>query len=60
MLRLVSTYTVELDIPKHIHPVFYIKLVRYIATDPLPSQVTRNEYPEPELVGDRGEDSEIE
>ena len=40
VLELVGTHAVRLDVPRGIHDVFHVDLVRRAATDPLPSQTS--------------------
>lgn len=54
-----SPFTVRLDVPTGIHPVFHIELVRPAATDPFPSQLVDDVQPPPLLV-DGEEEYEVE
>ena len=45
-----SPYTVRLDVPTGIHPVFHTELVRPAATDPFPSQIVDDTQPPPLLI----------
>jgi hypothetical protein len=46
--------TVELDVPRGIHPIFHVELVERAASDPLPSQRVTDSRPGP--VWELGED----
>ncbi|CEJ61941.1 hypothetical protein PMG11_03668 [Penicillium brasilianum] len=54
-----SPFTVRLNVPTGIHPVFHIELVRPAATDPFPSQLVDDSQPPPLLV-DGEEEYEVE
>lgn len=54
-----SPFTVRLDVPTGIHPVFHIELVRPAATDPFPSQIVDDTQPPPLLI-DGEEEYEVE
>lgn len=45
----------ELSVPRGIHPIFHVDLVRPAATDPLPSQVVDDSQPPPIVI-----DNELE
>ena len=45
VLACIGTYVVQLDIPSGIHPVFYVSLMKKVAEDPLPSQLTIDNEP---------------
>ena len=40
LLACIGTHAVQLDTPPRIHPVFHMSLVKKVAEDPLPSQLT--------------------
>ncbi|OKP10450.1 hypothetical protein PENSUB_4119, partial [Penicillium subrubescens] len=54
-----SPFTVRLNVPTGIHPVFHIELVRPAATDPFPSQLVDDSQPPPLLV-DGEEEYDVE
>ncbi|KAJ5472084.1 hypothetical protein N7539_008653 [Penicillium diatomitis] len=59
VLDVLSPFTVRLDVPTGIHPVFHIELVRPAATDPFPSQIIDDTQPLPPLI-DGEEEYEVE
>lgn len=50
VLEVPTPYTVRLNVPTGIHPVFHVELIRPAATDPLPSQVVDDSEPPPVVV----------
>jgi hypothetical protein len=50
VLEVPTPYTVRLNVPTSVHPVFHVDLVRLAATDPLPSQVVDDSEPPPVMV----------
>lgn len=58
VLKVPSPHTVELNVPSGIHPVFHVDLVRRAATDPLPSQIIRDEQPPPAIPQSLTSDAE--
>ena len=54
MLACIGTHAVQLDTPPGIHPVFYVSLVKKVAEDPLPSELTIDN--EPDMIFDTPED----
>ncbi len=59
MIEVISSHNYRLNIPPGIHNIFHSRLLRPVATDPLPSQRTSDSQPEPELV-DRVEEYGVE
>ena len=45
--KVVSSNAVELDVPREVHRVFNVDLLRRAATDPLPGQVVDDAQPPP-------------
>ena len=50
MIEVISSHSYRLNTPAGIHNVFHSRLLRPVATDPLPSQRTTDSQPEPELM----------
>ncbi len=48
--KVVSSHSMELDVPQGIHPVFHVDLLRPTAGDPLPSQVIDDAQPPAMLI----------
>ena len=48
--RVIGSYSYELDTLIGVHNVFYAQLLRPAAADPLPSQRTTDNQPQPEFV----------
>ena len=59
MLELIGSHAVRLNVPKGIHDVFHVNLLRRAAEDPLPSQQLENIEP-PALLIDGSEEYEVE
>ena len=55
VLKIIGTHNYRLDTPPGIHNVFHSKLLRLIATNPLPSQRINNEQPPPILINEKDE-----
>ena len=54
VLACIGIHAVQLDTPLGIHPVFHVSLVKKVAEDPLPSQLTIDN--EPDMIFDKPED----
>ena len=54
MLACIGTHVVQFDTLPEIHPVFHVSLVKKVAEDPLPSQLTIDN--EPGMIFDTPED----
>jgi hypothetical protein len=50
VIEVISSHSYRLNTPPGIHNVFHSRLLRPVATDPLPSQRMTDSQPEPELV----------
>ena len=59
MIEVIGSHSYRLNTPPGIRNVFHSRLLRPVATDPLPSQRTTDSQPEPELV-DRSEEYGVE
>ena len=60
MIKVISPYVVELDIPTGIFPRFYVNLLKRTAKDPLPSQITDNVQPPPLVPQSKDQNEEFQ
>ena len=59
MLELIGSHAVRLNVPRGVHDVFHVNLLRRATDDPLPSQQLENIEP-PALLVDGVEEYEVE
>jgi hypothetical protein len=50
VVRQVNSHSYQLNVPRKIHPVFHVDLLRYAPNDSLPSQKVGDTQPGPILV----------
>lgn len=55
VINVPTPHTVELSVPRGVHPVFHIDLIRPAASDPLPSQTVDDTQPPPIVVDNEAE-----